>query len=32
MLIKIAVEAIYTLEPNITVNNSEGAIFLALIF
>lgn len=32
MLIRIAIEAMFTLEPNITVNNSEGAIFLALVF
>ena len=32
MLIRIAIEAMFTVEPNITVNNAEGAIFLAIIF
>jgi hypothetical protein len=32
MLIRIAIEAMFTVEPNVTVNNAEGAIFLAIIF
>jgi hypothetical protein len=32
MLIRIAIEAMFTIQPNVTVNNSEGAIFLAIIF
>jgi hypothetical protein len=32
MLIRIAIESMFTLEPNITVNNAEGAIFLSIIF
>jgi hypothetical protein len=28
MLIRIAIEAMFCLEPNVTVNNAEGAIFL----
>lgn len=32
MLVKIADQAMFTLEPTITVNNSEGAIFMQLIF
>jgi hypothetical protein len=32
MLIRIAIEAMFTMEPNVTVNNAEGAIFLQIIF
>ena len=32
MLIKIADQAMFSVEPNITINNSEGAIFLQVIF
>jgi hypothetical protein len=32
MLIRIAIEAMFTVEPNVTVNNSEGSIFLSIIF
>lgn len=31
MLLRIADSAMFTTEPSITVNNSEGAIFLAVI-
>lgn len=31
MLLRIADAAMFTTEPSITVNNSEGAIFLAII-
>jgi hypothetical protein len=32
MVLKIADQAIFCLEPNVTVNNTEGALFLQLIF
>ena len=32
MLIRIAIEAMFSVEPNVTINNAEGAIFLAIIF
>lgn len=32
MLIKIADQAMFTLEPNVTVNNAEGAILMQVIF
>lgn len=32
MLIKIADQAMFCVEPNVTINNSEGAIFLQIIF
>lgn len=32
MLIRIAIEAMFCMEPNVTVNNAEGAIFLQIIF
>jgi hypothetical protein len=32
MLVKIADQAMFSLEPTITVNNSEGAIFMQIIF
>jgi len=32
MLFRIADQAIFSKEPNVTTNNSEGAIFLQIIF
>jgi len=32
MLVKIADQALFSVQPNITINNSEGAIFLQIIF
>jgi len=32
MLLKIADQAMFGTEPNVTVNNAEGAIFLQIIF
>jgi len=32
MLTRLAVEAMFSVEPNITVVNAEGAIFLQIVF
>jgi len=32
MLVKIADQAMFSVEPNVTINNAEGAIFLQIIF
>jgi len=32
MLVKIGDQALFSLEPNVTVNNAEGAIFLQILF
>jgi len=32
MLLQIADQGLFTTEPNVTVNNAEGAIFLQIIF
>jgi len=32
MLVKLADQSMFTVEPNITINNAEGAILMQIIF